>query len=324
MNTLKLIVNIFLFPGGLFAIILGLFLSGVDRKVYARLQRRVGPPIHQPCLDIIKLTQKETLIPRTANMVAFRLAPLIGFAGMLAAIAIIPVTGLYSGLYQSGDLLVILYLLSTPALALMIGASASGSPYSSVGTSREMTMVLAYEIPLLIVFLTVGMRVGMAEGKTAVLSLSGIVNYQLSNGSLLFDIRMLPAFLAFLCCIPGTIGVVPFDVPEAETEVAEGPLLEYSGAGLAMFKITGSLKILVMSALTVALFFPAGLGSFWLVNLLWFIFKCLVIAFFSITLVRATRARMRLEQAYKFFLIYPTSLTLISLILTLLTVRVPA
>lgn len=320
MEIIQLLFNILVFPGGLFAIALGLFLTGVDRKVYARLQRRVGPPIYQPCIDMVKLTQKETVIPRTAQKTAFRLAPLMGFAGMLAAIAIIPITGIYSGLYQSGDLLVLLYLLSTPALALMIGASASGSPYSSVGLSREMTMVLAYEIPLLIVLLTVSMRAGMAGGGTAVFSLGGIVSYQLTNGPLLFSLPMLPAIAAFLFCIPGTLGVVPFDIPEAETELAEGPLLEYSGSGLAMFKLTGGLKILVLAALAVALFFPTGLGSFWLVNLLWFVFKCLVISFFTITLVRATRARMRLDQAYKFYLLLPTGLALVSLVLTLLKI----
>jgi NADH-quinone oxidoreductase subunit H len=322
MNILGLAVNIMIFPGGLFAILLGLFLTGVDRKIYARLQRRVGPPLYQPCIDVIKLSQKETVIPRTANYTAFRVAPLLGFAGMLAAVAVIPVTGIYSGLYRSGDLLVLLYLLSTPALALMIGASASGSPYSSVGLSREMTMVLAYEVPLLIVLLTVGMRVGMAGGGTAVFSLSGIVDFQIKNGALLFDLPMLPAFAAFLCCIPGTLGAVPFDIPEAETELAEGPLLEYSGAGLALFKLTGGLKTLVLSALAVALFFPSGIGDFWLFNLLWFIFKCIVISFFTVTLVRATRARMRIDQAFKFYLLIPTALALVSLVLTLFSFKI--
>lgn len=317
MNVLKFLINILIFPGGLFGILLGLFLTGVDRKIYARLQRRVGPPIYQPCIDIIKLSQKEIMVPRTANQTVFRFAPLLGFAGMLATIAVIPITGIYSGLYQSGDLLVLLYLLSTPALALMIGASASGSPYSSVGLSREMTMVLAYEIPLVIVLLTVGLRIGMDGGGTAVFSLSDIVNFQLKNGALLFDWPMLPAILAFLCCIPGTLGVVPFDIPEAETELAEGPLLEYSGAGLAMFKLTGGLKMLALSALAAALFFPTGLSGSWLINLLWFILKCVVISFFTITLVRATRARMRLDQAFKFYLIFPTALALISLVLVL-------
>ena len=322
MNIAEFFVNVFIFPGGLFAIMLGLLLTGLDRKIYARLQRRVGPPIYQPWLDVVKLSQKETIIPKTANYTAFRLAPLLGFAGMLAAIAVIPVTGIYSGLYQSGDLLVVLYLLSAPALALAMGAAASGSPYSSIGLSREISIMLAYEIPMLIVFLTVGMRVGMELGGTAIFSLSSIVNFQLSQGSLLLDLPMLPAFLAFLICIPGMLGVVPFDIPEAETEITEGPLLEYSGSGLAMFKLTGGLKMLVLSALTVALFFPMGLGSFWLVNLLWFIFKCVVIMFFTTTLIRAMQARMRIEQAYKFYLLVPTALALISLVLTAISFRI--
>jgi len=130
---------------------------------------------------------------------------------------------------------------------------------------------------------------------------------------------MLPAILAYLCCIPGTIGVIPFDIPEAETEIAEGTLLEYSGSGLAMFKLTGGLKVTVISALAVALFFPSTLGGFWIVNLLWFILKCTILATISITVVRATRARMRMDQAFKFYLIFPTGLALVSLILTLLS-----
>lgn len=322
MDTLKTIVNIVVFPGGIFAILFALFLMGLDRKIYARMQRRIGPPLHQPLIDIVKLAQKEILVPRTANQNMFRFAPLLGFTGMLAAFTIIPIWGVYPGLYKSADLLVLLYLISTPALALIIGASASGSPYSSMGLSREMTMTLAYEVPLLVVLLTVGMRVGMAGGGLADFSISNIVNYQIQNGSLLFDLPMLPAFIAFLCCIPGTIGVVPFDIPEAETEITEGPLLEYTGSGLAMFKVTGGLKMAVISALAVALFFPAGLGSFWLVNLIWFIFKCLVVTTITITLVRASRARMRLDQAFKFYLLFPTLLALVSLVCTLFSVRI--
>lgn len=318
MDAIKLVINMLLFPGGLFAILFGLLLMGVDRKLYARLQRRVGPPIYQPFIDLVKLLQKETLIPRTANYFAFRTAPLLGFVGMLVAITIIPVAGVYSGISQSADLLVLLYLLATPALALMIGASASGSPYSAIGYSREMTLTLAYEIPLIIVFLTVAAKVGMAGGGLADFSLSHIVNYQLHNGSLLFDITMLPAVLAFLCCIPGTIGVIPFDIPEAETEITEGPLLEYSGSGLAMFKLTGGIKLVVISALAVALFFPATIGGFWLVNILLFILKCLFIIITTITFVRATRARMRIDQAFRFYLIFPSALALLSLGLTLI------
>lgn len=319
MSIVKLAFSMLIFPGGLFAVLLSLLLMGIDRKLYARLQRRVGPPIHQPLIDIIKLLQKEILVPRSANYVVFRLAPLLGFIGMLVAIVIIPVSGVYPGIDKSADLLVVLYLLATPALAIMIGASSSGSPYSAVGLSREMMLTIAYEIPLLLVLLTVAMKAGMASGNFADFSLGHIVNFQQQRGSLISDITMLPAILAYLCCIPGTIGVVPFDIPEAETEITEGPVLEYSGSSLAMFKLTGGLKVSVISALAVALFFPSTLGGFWLINLLWFIFKCIILATLSITVVRATRARMRIDQAFKFYLIVPTGLALVSLILTLLS-----
>jgi len=319
MSITKLAFNMLIFPGGLFAVVISLLLMGIDRKIYARLQRRVGPPIYQPFIDVIKLLQKEILVPRSANFIVFRLAPLLGFIGMLVAVVIIPISGVYPGIDKSADLLVLLYLLSTPALAIMIGASASGSPYSAIGLSREMMVTIAYEIPLLIVLLTIAMKTGMAGGNFADFSLNHIVSFQQQNGSLIFNITMLPALLAYLCCIPGTIGVVPFDMPEAETEIAEGPTLEYSGSGLAMLNLTGGLKVVVISALAVALFFPSTLGGFWLVNLLWFILKCIILVTLSITVVRATRARMRMDQAFKFYLIVPTGLALVSLVLTLLS-----
>jgi hypothetical protein len=110
---------------------------------------------------------------------------------------------------------------------------------------------------------------------------------------------------------------VPFDIPEAETEITEGPVLEYSGTGLAMFKLTGGLKMVVISALAVALFFPSAISSFWLINILWFVLKCVLVIIFSITVIRATRARMRMDQAFKFYLVVPTVLALVSMVLTL-------
>jgi NADH-quinone oxidoreductase subunit H len=80
--------------------------------------------------------------------------------------------------------------------------------------------------------------------------------------------------------------------------------------------------MVIIAALAVAMFFPGTLGSFWLVNLLWFIFKCLLVITLTITVVRATRARMRMDQALKFFLIVPVALALVSLVLTLLGVRI--
>jgi len=320
MNINEIMFSFLVFPGGLFALAFGLFLIGIDRKVYARLQRRIGPPLHQPFIDIIKLFQKEMVIADTTHVGAFLIAELLGFAGMMVAIILIPISGVFESFGYFGDMLVLLYLLSFPALSLMIGGSASSSPFGAVGFSREMMMMIAYEIPLLIVLVTVAVKVGMAIGDTPTFSLSEIVQFQIENGSFLFDYTMLPALVAFLIFIPGIIGVVPFDIAEAETEILEGPILEYSGSGLALFNLMSALKIVVVLGLGIALFFPLPLGDIFLINLLWFFLKCLILMTVSITIVRASTGRMRVDQAFKYYLGVPTILALISLVLTLVQI----
>ena len=231
------VLHMCIFPGGLFALAVGLLFKGLDRRVEARLQRRVGPPLIQPLLDIAKLLTKETLIPKTAVRSVFLAAPVVGFAGMAVCAAFIPVPGVFSGLYNMGDLLVLFYLLPIPAIAIMLGGSASSSPFGAMGFSREMLMMLAYETPLLMILLAVAMLVGKATGTGAEFSLLAIVDWQQNAGSLGLNPVMIPALLAYLIFLPGTMGVPPFDIPEAETEVLEGPLLEYGGPLLALFQI---------------------------------------------------------------------------------------
>ena len=317
MNFYEITFSFLVFPGGLFALAFGLFLLGIDRKVYARLQRRVGPPIKQPLIDIVKLLRKEMVIADTAHVGAFLISELLGFAGLMVAVILIPITGVFDGFGYFGDLVVVLYLLSFPALSLMIAGSSSSSPFGAIGFSREMVMMMSYEIPFLIVLITVAFKVGMAIGDTPTFSLSEIVNFQIEHGSFLFDYTMIPAFIAFLIFIPGIIGVVPFDIAEAETEIVEGPILEYSGSGLALFNLMSAVKIVVVLGLGIALFFPMSIGDNFLINLLWFFIKCLILMTVSITIVRASTGRMRVDQAFKYYLTVPTVLALISLCLTL-------
>lgn len=314
-DTFLALLHMIIFPGGLFALAVGFFFKGLDRRMEARLQRRVGPPIKQPYLDIAKLLTKETLIPRTANRTAFLMAPVLGFTGMAVCAAFIPIPGVYQGMTNMGDLLVIFYLLPIPAIALMLAGSASSSPFGAVGFSREMLMMLVYEIPLLAVLLAVAMFVGKGMGTGAEFSLAAIVAYQQQTGALGFNPILIPALAAYLMFLPGTMGVVPFDIPEAETEIIEGPLLEYGGPPLAMFQIGSALKTFVVLGLGVALFFPGTLGDFWLINLLWFLAKCLLLMIVSLTLVKSATGRFRIDQAFWFYIKYPTVLSLISLVL---------
>lgn len=317
-DTLLAILHMCIFPGGAFALLVGLFYKGLDRRVEARLQRRVGPPLIQPWLDIAKLLTKETLIPRTACKPAFLLAPVFGFTGMAVCAAFIPVPGVYSGLSHMGDLLVIFYLLPIPAIAIMLGGSASSSPFGAMGFSREMLMMLAYETPLLMVLLAVAMLVGksLSGGDWgAEFSLLKVVSWQQAHGSFGLNPAMIPALVAYLIFLPGTMGVPPFDIAEAETEILEGPLLEYGGPLLALFQVTSALKTFVVLGLGVAMFFPGTLGTFWPINLLWFLVKCLLLMLLSLTLVKSATGRYRIDQAFRFYVTVPTALALCSLVL---------
>ncbi len=322
-ETFWALIHMCLFPGGLFALSVGLFYKGLDRKVEARLQRRVGAPLYQPLLDVIKLFTKETLIPQTAERTTFLLAPVLAFASMLACAAFIPVAGVYKGLPHLADLLVIFYLLPVPAIALMLGASASSSPFGAVGFSREMLLMLAYELPLLTVLLTVAVFLGQygalqdvsTSGAWADFSLSALVRIQTEHGALATNPVLWPALLAYILYIPATLGVAPFDVAEAETEILEGPLLEYGGAPLAVFTLASALKTFVVLGLGVTLFFSDTLSDIWIVNLAYFLIKCVLLLLVSVTLVKVISARYRIGQAFRFFCKYPMLLALCSLLL---------
>lgn len=305
--------HLFIFPGGVFALCFGLVLKGLDRKMEARLQRRVGPPVLQPFIDVIKLSGKEAMTPETAQRFLFRLAPVIGLTGMAVCAALLPIPGVSSGLPGMGDMLVYFYLLPLPAVALMLAGSSSSSPFGALGFSREMTIMFSYEIPLLVVILAIAMKVGGAGA--AEFSLGKIVSYQLENGQLGLDWRLIPALFAYVMFLPGTMGVPPFDIPEAETEIIEGPLLEYSGAALACFQLTSALKSMVVLGFGVVMFFPGILPGGMLVNVLWFLLKCLLLMFISMTLVKSATGRFRVDQAFSFYLKIPTLLAVISLIL---------
>jgi formate hydrogenlyase subunit 4 len=292
-----------------------LLLAGIDRKIVARMQKRIGPPIIQPFYDFFKLLGKETIVPRAASKKVFLSAPVIGLASLITVSLFLPIFK-FNAFSSVADIIVIIYLLTIPAVALIMGGAASGSPYAGVGISREMVAMISYELPLVIVFLAVGKKVGMAvNGGMITFSLNKIVEYQAAFGPVISKWSMIPAALAMLFVIPCEVGSLPFDIAEAEVELCEGPLIEYSGAPLGIFKLNHSIKMFVMTSLFAALFLSgAGTGFVVLDTLILFLI-CIVVMLFSVTILRAVTARLRVEQTFKFYWTYPTGLALISLIL---------
>ena len=329
---LKYLAYILIFPGFLFCFLSGMLLAGIDRKLVARMQKRVGPPILQPFYDFFKLLGKETIVPAAANKTVFLLAPLVGLAAQVIIQLFIPVFSftVFSGV---ADVIVILYLLLIPALSVIMGGAASGSPYAGVGLSREMVTVLACELPLVLVLLAVAKTVGNALGTGLCFSLTEIVRYQIGNGSLSTKRSMVPAAVAYMLIIPGETGSHPFDTAEAETEICEGLLAEYSGAPLGVYKLSHSVKMLTMTSLFVSLFLggvgggiekllsaigltggaAGAVGA--LLGILILFLLCFILVAVCISLVHAVTARLRIEQVFKYYWTVVTALAVVSVVL---------
>lgn len=299
-DVLQNLFWILIFPGFVFTLILGLLASWIVRKVSALVQWRVGPPICQPLYDIMKLMGKEVLVPQDAQRAVFLAAPLVGLAGVLLLSTMLWKITITQTAFV-GDIIVAIYLMVLPSLALILGSSASASPHAAVGTSREMKLVMGYELPLVLAFIVVVIKAGGRLNLAAiaqqapVLSISGFL-----------------AFVVALLCVQAKLGFVPFDIAESETEVAGGVIIEYSGALLAVWKVMQAMMLVALPLFLVMVFLGGfgtagwplvgGIGKYVLVLVL-------------LILIKNTNPRLRIDQAMKFFWVYCGLILVIAVIL---------
>lgn len=295
------------FPGLLFAGITGGFLSWFDRKVTARVQFRKGPPVLQPFYDFFKLLLvKETILPKRGSPVTFLLAPIFSVFGatMAGVFILLPLFNITTGF--RGDLLVIFYLLTIPSFSYIIGALASGNPLAAVGGSREMKLILSYELTFLLVIAGIIMKCGQQ------FDLNSIIQTQQAASPFIGSVSGVLLFIVAIFCIQAKLALVPFDMPEAEAEITEGIFIEYSGAAYAFIKLTKYIMLFILPSLLVGIL----LGGFRLdgINILWSILKVLGIVLL-LTLIRNTNPRIRIKQAVSFFLIWMNLIAVIAIVL---------
>lgn len=290
---------------------LGLLFAGVDRVLVARMQGRIGPPVAQPFADVRKLLHKQDTMPETAVGPVFRFAPVLALAGALTVLLYVPLGGLErAGLLAGrGDALLVLYLLLLPGLGMVLGGFASGSPYASLGAQREMVSMMSYEFPLATTVLAFAWRLADA-GVEAPFSLWTMAEHPVwaetgpigwAGAALLLGVMLL--------VLPGELGRIPFDAPEAETELAGGLLVEYSGRNLALFELAQAVKSVALCGLMTALFLPWrpsdawGMGWPWAVvaDLVAFALKTGLWMFLGVSLVRAAVARLRVTDIVRVY-----------------------
>ncbi|MDD2239560.1 MAG: NADH-quinone oxidoreductase subunit H [Kiritimatiellae bacterium] len=312
----------------LFGILGGLAFSGIDRVLAARMQSRIGPPLRQPFLDMLKLMLKQNIVPANAIPWLFNGAPLIALASAITILLYIPMSSLqwFPLLGLHGDLILIMYLLILPALAMVVGGLSSGSPYATIGAQREMVTMIAYELPFAVTVITFAWKLVQADvahpfslatlAATPIWTLVGPVG----------GVGLLLLLVAMLLVAPGELGRIPFDAPEAETEIAGGLLVEYSGRNLALFYLSLAVKTIVVTALIVALFFPWNLSDWFgaghpllagAADAVFFLLKLELVMFVAITLVRISVARFRINQIVDIYWKNVGAISLLGLILVM-------
>lgn len=299
----------FLFFGFLLTAIIGLLASWIDRKVTAKVQYRVGPPLLQPLIDIVKLLGKETLIPAGSSKITFLMAPVIGLASVILVSTLLWINNIYPAKSFMGDLIVVLYLLVIPSVSIIMGGFASRNPLASLGASREMKLVLGYELPFILAILVTVIKSGFT------FRLGEILTFQAQNGAFVRSWSGTLALIVAIICMQAKLALVPFDIPEAETEIVGGPLIEYSGSGLAIYRLMKNMLMFTVPFFLIIVFI-GGL-RFDGIHLLYGGLKYIGLVALM-TVIRNTNPRVRIDQAVKFFWGPMTIIAIIAIILALL------
>lgn len=311
-------------------IILGLFFKGIDRKGAAYYQGRIGPLLRQPYYDLKKLMVKQTIVPENAVPWIFKGAPLMAIASAAVLLVYIWVPYFLSlfkvehSFVHGGDIILIVYLLMLPAIFLIAGGFASGSPYATIGAQREMVILMTTELPLGVIVITFASRMDTIAPHLPSFSITTIFHNPLWQT--LGPLGIMGGILLVLTTImiiPAELAAIPFDQAEAETEIAEGLIAEYSGKFLAFFQLADMLKVMALTSLVIILFFPHGvemligskvmIGSFnitIILDIILFLVKHLLVYFLTVTTVRIAMARLKISQVARLFII---TLTVISL-----------
>jgi formate hydrogenlyase subunit 4 len=237
-------------------LVLAPLVSGCIKNWKAKLQNRRGPPVWQVCFDIVKFLRKDMVISEHASWV-FSAAPYVVFITALLAGLMVPLAIIQAPLSLFGGVLAVIGLLALGRFFLALGGLDPGSAFGGMGSSREMTISAIAEPALMLAIFTVAITVGSTD-------LSRIVATEHGPSLRLLNPAHLMAFAALFIVLLAETGRVPVDNPATHLELTmihEAMLLEYSGRYLAFMEWGASIKQLVLMALLVNVFFPAGLGA---------------------------------------------------------------
>jgi hydrogenase-4 component C len=223
--------------------------SGFSRVLRAKMHNRRGPSILQNYRDLAKLMKRQEVVSRQAGWV-FRMTPFVTMAAMLLVAAIVPIFTVQSLFGWAGDLILVVYLFALSRFLFAVSGLDTGSPFGGLGAKRELVMSVLIEPVLLLVLFVMALLAGSTN--------LGVISTKVASGQIPYYTSVWLGMLAFAFATFVEMGKLPFDMAEAEQELQEGPLAEFSGPGLALMKWGIYSKQLVLVALFLAVFLPFG------------------------------------------------------------------
>ncbi len=274
-------------------------LSGLTRKIRARLLRRQGPSVVQPYRDLLKLVRKEAVVAANASWL-FRAAPYLIFAITWVAAGLVPTFATGLSLSAAADLIVIVALLGTARFLLALAGLDVGTSFGGIGSSREMLFASLAEPAMLMAVFTLSLFAGSTQ-------LSSISEYMVGTGAGI-NISLALALVALIIVSLGENARIPVDNPATHLEltmVHEAMILEYSGRHLALIEAAAALKLLLYLSLIACVFTPwgtavAGAGAFaYLIGLSAYAVKLVALGFLLV-LFETAIAKMRVFRVPDF------------------------
>ncbi len=306
------------------------FILLADRKIWAAVQLRRGPNVvgpfglFQSFADLLKFMFKEPLIPAGANKGVFLLAPLVSVTLALMTWAVIPLADGWVIANINVGVLYILAISSLEVYAIIMAGWGSNSKYPFLGALRSAAQMVSYEVSIGLVIVTVLLCVGSLNLSDIVLAQKAGLGTKVGLPSSFLDwhwLSLFPMFIIFFISALAETNRPPFDLPEAESELVAGYMVEYGSSMYMMFMLGEYCAIVMMCSLTTILFLGGWLPPVdvwflnWVPGIIWFLIKsCLV--FFMIAMVKAFVPRYRYDQlmrlGWKVFL--PLSLAMVVIV----------
>lgn len=283
-----MIVNILVGIGvAFFGFVLQTSIAGVNRKIVGRLQKRYGPRWYQEFIDIFKLLSKRSV---THGWI-FDFGVIMALGGIIGTAMFMPITSSFVAFQNYDNFFIFVYLMAVGMLGMAMSASGSGNPWASIGVMRALTTMLAYEVPFLIVVLTIINISGTS-------SMTGIQLFQQAAGNNWFIIALPLGGIVGVISLMGMLGKKPFETYIAPAEIASGPMVEYGGKQLGMLFILHEISVFIEVSLFVHLFLGGA------TNIVEFLIKYFTVYTF-VNLISNVNGRFKIDQVVTFFYKWP-------------------